>query len=216
MSLDAKALLERVAGLDRGALATYADKQEVERLVKVLEEAAAAAGAADPFAGRPAAVEGRWELIYANTEVFRASPFFLAFQNGLVQNDDVARAIFRFTDAIPGAEIRAAYQTVSLLSGSLISEVDMAVFPGLTGTVVTSSRAIPEGSNTLQLTVESTRVTSSTFSPFLDGVAVPVEQLINAIRGEGATQATYTISFIDSNLRITRAGAQLLLHRRVL
>jgi hypothetical protein len=30
------------------------------------------------------------------------SPFFLAFQNGLVQNDDVAKAIFRFTDAIPG------------------------------------------------------------------------------------------------------------------
>jgi hypothetical protein len=39
---------------------------------QVLEEAAGAAGADDPFAGRPAAVEGRWELIYTNTEVFRA------------------------------------------------------------------------------------------------------------------------------------------------
>jgi hypothetical protein len=84
------------------------------------------------------------------------------------------------------------------------------------GTVVTSSRAVAQGSNTLQLTIESTRVTSSTFSPFLDSVVVPVEQLINAVRGESATQATYTFTFIDSNLRVTRAGPQMMIHRRVL
>ena len=68
------------------------------------------------------------------------SPFFPAFQNGLVQHPQLAEAIFAFTDAIPGAEIGAALQTVSLLSNSLTSEVDMTVFPGITGTVVTSSR----------------------------------------------------------------------------
>lgn len=68
------------------------------------------------------------------------SPFFPAFKNGLVQDASLADAIFAFTDAIPGADIGAASQTVSLLSSSLISEVDMTVFPGFTGTVITSSR----------------------------------------------------------------------------
>lgn len=68
------------------------------------------------------------------------SPFFPAFQNGLVQDQGVAEAIFAVTDALPGAEIGAALQTVSLLSSSLISEVDMSVFPGFSGTVITSSR----------------------------------------------------------------------------
>lgn len=55
------------------------------------------------------------------------SPFFAAFQGGLVQSKELAEAIFAFTDAIPGADILSAHQTVSLLSGSLISEVGTAV-----------------------------------------------------------------------------------------
>lgn len=55
------------------------------------------------------------------------SPFFAAFQGGLVQSKELAEAIFAFTDAIPGADILSAHQTVSLLSGSLISEVGTPV-----------------------------------------------------------------------------------------
>jgi hypothetical protein len=62
-------LLELVAALNRGSLASHADKESVERLVRSLEESGAGA---EPFAGTPAAVEGRWELLYTNKEVFRA------------------------------------------------------------------------------------------------------------------------------------------------
>lgn len=144
------------------------------------------------------------------------SPFFLVFQNSLVQNKELSEAIFKFTDAIPGAEIGTAYQTISLLSGNLISEVQMAVFPGFTGTVVTSSRIAVQPGNQLALNIESTRVTGSTFSPFLDNIAVPVEQLINQVRGEGSTSAVYDITYVDSTLRITRAADQLMVHRRAL
>lgn len=54
-------------------------------------------------------------------------------------------AIFAFTDAIPGAEIGAAFQDLSLPGCSLVSEVDLVVFPGLRGTVVTNSRAVLAG-----------------------------------------------------------------------
>lgn len=205
------ALFGRLAALDRGVLATRGDAEEVERLVARLE----AAGGAAPFEGSPAPVEGRWELVYANTEVFRASPFFLAFQNGLVQDKHLADAIFAFTDAIPGAEVGAARQTVSLLSGSLISEVDLRVFPTqlLSGSVVTTSRCEVLGPRSLGLTIESTRVAGSLLP--IDSVAVPVKALFEALRGEGATRAVYEVTFVDAALRVTRAGEQLLIHRRM-
>lgn len=144
------------------------------------------------------------------------SPFFLAFQQGLVQSKELAEAIFAFTDAIPGADILAAHQTLSLLSGSLISEVGMRVWPGFSGTVVTSSRITVASPSRLDLQVESTRVAGSSFSPFIDGVAVPVEQIITQLRGEGAAAASYEVTYVDAQLRVTRAGDQLLLHRRAL
>ena len=69
----------------------------------------------------------------------RSSPFFWAFQNGLVQDIDVAGAIFAFTDAIPGASIGRAVQTIDAAAGTYLSEVKMHVFPRLSGTVVTRS-----------------------------------------------------------------------------
>ncbi len=39
----------------------------------------------------------------AGAAAARHSPFFLAFQDGLVRDKQLAEAIFAFTDAIPGA-----------------------------------------------------------------------------------------------------------------
>lgn len=63
-------LLEELAGLDRGALATAAQRDRVEVLVSSLE--GSGAGAPAPFDGSPAPIEGRWQLLYTNKEVFRA------------------------------------------------------------------------------------------------------------------------------------------------
>lgn len=67
----------------------------------------------------------------------------------------------------------------------------------------------------LGLDVQSTRVANSSFSPFLDGISVPVEQLVEAVRGAGATRVMYDVTFVDDTLRVTRCDDQLLLHRRV-
>lgn len=67
----------------------------------------------------------------------------------------------------------------------------------------------------LGLDVQSTRVANSSFSPFLDGISVPVEQLVEAVRGAGATRVIYDVTFVDDTLRVTRCDDQLLVHRRV-
>ncbi|KAI8475409.1 MAG: hypothetical protein J3K34DRAFT_456314 [Monoraphidium minutum] len=247
------ALLERVSGLDRraarrgrgqpkrrgaaerGALASVYDKSDVEALVSELEAAGRAAAVAGGGGGGGAAsLEGRWELLYSNVEAFRNSPFFGAFSNvvdGLASaagpagaaatGGAAADAIFAFTDAIPGARVGPAFQIIT--SDSLVSEVDLFVFPGLRGTVVTTSRidwapagvaGVAAGPVTLDLSVESTRVERSNFSPLLDSIAVPVERLIEGVQGPAAARVTYEITFFDAGLRVTRAGRQTMVHRR--
>eukprot|EP00198_Chlamydomonas_reinhardtii_P003962 XP_001693298.1 predicted protein [Chlamydomonas reinhardtii] len=120
-------LLKKVAGLNRGALASSNDKYEVSTYVDVLEEAVQSSGAPVDMN----AVQGKWELIYSSVEQFRSSPFFWAFQEGLVQSRDIASQIFKFTDSLPGATIGAAFQTISFDTGKLISEVDIEVFPAI-------------------------------------------------------------------------------------
>lgn len=198
----------------------------MDDLARQLESSSGSSGSsgssdthASPSAAE-AALYGRWELLYTNVEVFRNSPFFGAFTNvvdGLagsvkdavnaatagaaaaanatIEDGRLADAIFAFTDAIPNATVGTAYQVIT--PGSLVSEVDLAVFPGLKGTVVTTSRlavrqaeaaAYSSGGSSsggsaskatkVELMVESTKVERSNFSPFLDGIAVPVEQLV--------------------------------------
>lgn len=63
------------------------------------------------------------------------------FSEGLVQDRALASNIFAFTDAIPGATIGSAFQTFAFdgaYTGTLVSEVSLSVWPGLSGTVVTN------------------------------------------------------------------------------
>lgn len=62
-------------------------------------------------------------------------------------------AIFKFTDAIPGADIGRAMQRVDSRAGELISEVNMTVFPGISGVVVTTSSISGAHTSTVNMTV---------------------------------------------------------------
>lgn len=154
----------------------------------------------------------------------------------------MAGAIFRFTDSIPGADIGRAMQRIDSRAGSLVSEVDMTVFPGISGVIVTTSdisgvhfylrfalnvcnvpltphsvrnqwgstRAMnvsvcSAGKGlTVDVTVRNTRVDNSLFSPVLDSVVVPVQELIERVRGAGSTRTTVEVLYLDDTLRVMR------------
>jgi hypothetical protein len=69
----------------------------------------------------------------------RSSPFFSAFQQGLVKDTDASAAIFAFTDAIPGAQVGRAVQDIDVAASALVSKVDLTLFPGISGTIITES-----------------------------------------------------------------------------
>jgi hypothetical protein len=256
-------LLEKLSTLDRGALASSIDRYEVESLVRPLEQARGML----PFEGEPAAIDGKWQLVYSSVEAFRSSPFFWAFPSLVGGDRQLAAQIFAFTDSIPGAEIGPAYQTISLASGQLVSEVELRVWPGVSGYVVTTSRLAAAGesgvevattagllvlcarcvaahttaASTLgiawlvpvaaschlahalpllpQLTVESTRVANSNVLPQLfDAITVPVEQLLQQVRGSEAAKASARVTYLDRQMRVTRTlpDNALFIYRRAL
>mmetsp|Transcript_916 Transcript_916/g.2387 ORF Transcript_916/g.2387 Transcript_916/m.2387 type:complete len:371 (+) Transcript_916:85-1197(+) len=66
-------LLQIAASTGRGEFATQEQKEQAESLISILE----AQNPTEEPAKSPLAV-GRWELLYASTQLFRSSPFFMA------------------------------------------------------------------------------------------------------------------------------------------
>lgn len=54
------------------------------------------------------AIDGKWTLVYSNVEVFRASPFFWAFQAG-IGSEELAASIFKFTAGLPVAGTKGPF-----------------------------------------------------------------------------------------------------------
>lgn len=84
--------------------------------------------------------------------------------------------------------------------------MELVVFPGVRGVVVTSSRvlACDRGPGGLRLAVESTRIEGSNATPFLEGLPVPVERVFGALRGPEAALVVATVTYVDADCRVTR------------
>jgi hypothetical protein len=66
-------LLQIAASTGRGEFATPAQKEKAESLVAAIE-----GQNATPEPAKSPLVNGRWELLYSSTQLFRSSPFFMA------------------------------------------------------------------------------------------------------------------------------------------
>jgi hypothetical protein len=69
----------------------------------------------------------------------------------------------------------------------------------------------------MHVTVNSTSVDDSNILPFLDGIQVPVREAFERVRGQGSTQVTATVRFLDDNLRIMQTpDRQVFVYGRIL
>ena len=119
LALDAEtALLDRCLGVDRGASASEADRNDVERLARSLE------ALAPPL--DPCRLEGVWSLVYSSEPgLYRSSPFFWSFSRLLegktsptpvpgAKNSELAEAVYAVTDALgPFYTVGDATQTIT-------------------------------------------------------------------------------------------------------
>ena len=137
-------------------------KKAVQDLVKSLESTGRLQGS----------LNGLWELIYADDDVTRASPFFWAFRKAfrntrsrvkLSSSGMFADNVFYITDTIPFKSIGTCTQRIDLESRSFISQVKVNVdFIGrsLSSSLMKTSSTIrpTEDPNIYEIQVDKTEV----------------------------------------------------------
>ncbi|KAG7351218.1 plastid lipid-associated PAP/fibrillin family protein [Nitzschia inconspicua] len=116
-------LLQIAARTGRGELANPSDKKEAEKWINVLE-----ANNPTPEPTKSPLINGRWELLYSSTQLFRSSPFFMAGR-AVCTTDDQAQQYDWFCDmhrkALAISNIGSVRQIVS--PTLLVSEFEVKV-----------------------------------------------------------------------------------------
>ena len=80
-------------------------------------------------------LQGRWDLLWTNDDITRASPFFWAFRKatrdikdpvGIIGPELISESIFQITDNIPFKSIGSCSQTFTS-DGRLVNELDVEI-----------------------------------------------------------------------------------------
>lgn len=177
-------LLQLAALTSRGQSASESQLSAMDDLVMSLEEL-------NPY---PSPVEtdlidGTWALVFSSAKLFKSNPFLLP-------------------GATPLLQVGQIRQRIAVDDGKLETEVDVVAFPVTTGTLKTTARLTPVGSERLEFTVETTTVTGGKIADRLDlgGVSfdIPVEQILTRLRNT-TPEAYIDTYYLDEKLRISRS-----------
>lgn len=88
------------------------------------------------------------------------------------------------TDQIPIADVGDVVQVIDLSSGTLESRMDLNVFPGVRGTVVTQCAARAAPPDAVELTVQRATVQGATtfLAPLVNRLSLPVKAAVELAR----------------------------------
>lgn len=169
-------------------------------------------------------LRGKWDLLWTNDDVTRASPFFWAFRKatrdikdpvGVVGPELISESIFQITDSIPFKSIGSCSQTFTS-DGRLVSEVDVEIglqsilSVGSSKMTTTSKYSFEsDDASVLELQVEKTQVLQSTLEklvpfqlPLLgDNSAFPSGQALELVK-PGSSTVYMRITYVDENYRL--------------
>lgn len=209
-------LLALAARTKRGELAK---SNEIELALDIISKLESFNPTPDPAMSE--LVNGKWELIFSNTNLFRSSPFFMAAR-ALCKDGEQSERFNTFCDlhqkSLEFTRIGRVSQTITPLK--LISEFDTNVpFPGLpiaiTGTIMSSSDISERRSDSFQLQMDTVRIKEGSsnmpiLNSFLDTfTGIPVRALESVVGqmptlGLQPRQPTFRVTYVDTHMRIGR------------
>lgn len=157
-------------------------------------------------------LEGEWELMYTDTQLFESSPFFLTLRELLGKrfnfSTDRVNNIFNLhRSATSTGSIGRITQTIT--KSQLISKVEVKVglLPGvpfsLKGLVVSTANALIEDQFTLKLKLVETKIAESNI-PVYKSLPESIRKINFGALGEIVPPCVLTTYYIDENMRITR------------
>lgn len=166
-------LLQLCSSTDRGQNSTHKQKLAIEEMASSLE-----ALNPTPNPVEASIMDGLWYLSYVS-EKFYATNALLA-----------AAAV---TPLVSVGQVR---QEISIASGELTNEVDLILFPNITGTLVTKARITPVDGERLQVFSESTTIRGKSIGEQFDlgslKLDIPIDELVRRLKG------TSPESFLDT------------------
>ncbi|GJQ09344.1 hypothetical protein GpartN1_g1135.t1 [Galdieria partita] len=188
-------LLQYCSSTDRGQNSSHKQKLAIEELASSLE-----ALNPTPNPVEATLMDGWWYLSYVS-EKFYATNALLA-----------AAAI---TPLVSVGQVR---QQISIATGELCNEVDLILFPNITGTVVTKAKINPVDGERLQVSNESTIIRGKSIGEQFDlgslKMDIPVDELIRRLKGTSPESFLDTY-YLDEDLRISRTqGGRLFVFTR--
>jgi len=153
-------LLVKAASSDRGQYATKREKSDIEDIINQIEESITE----EPVLS--SSIQGTWELLYSDTQLFRSSPFFMAGR-GVCQTEEEAKQYDWFCDmhraALAISNIGKVRQVIS--DSRMVSEFEVKV-----GSVPFLPDLTPFAySGGLPVTVDGAIVSSADITPTVDG-----------------------------------------------
>eukprot|EP00746_Dinoflagellata_sp_MGD_P039311 gnl/MRDRNA2_/MRDRNA2_19478_c0_seq1.p1 gnl/MRDRNA2_/MRDRNA2_19478_c0~~gnl/MRDRNA2_/MRDRNA2_19478_c0_seq1.p1 ORF type:complete len:403 (+),score=50.59 gnl/MRDRNA2_/MRDRNA2_19478_c0_seq1:38-1210(+) len=176
---------------------------------------------------------GRWELIFANDDVTRSSPFFwvvrdlLSTDIGIYITDStttekskdlaLSKSFFTLLDTFGrvGWAIGDAFQIIK--DEQLISEVEVKNLAGSSVvTTVSHWKLSPSQQSSLEITVESTRAAQSSLRQFLPGfddIKFPSGRMFETIK-PGSSTVLAELTFLSDELRVTRHADKVYVYRK--
>jgi hypothetical protein len=142
--------------------------------------------------------------VYASTrETFRSSIFFWAFKQSFVGREDMAEAIFWVTGALPGVTVGRVDHV--LTAEEFRSEVELEIWPGLRGVVVSTGTLVEPvvygDEMDSEVLVGTTRVLESNYLPVPAVWGAPVGRVLR----DGG-RALFHIVYGDAIGHVVRVG----------
>jgi hypothetical protein len=200
-------LFERAARTNRGEIASEKDHEYMLDIITNLE-------AVNPAFDDPdsnSSIQGEWELVYTDAQLFVSSPFFLLIRELIGNDADKIKDIFRLhRQAANTGEIGRIRQIIS--PTELVSKVDLRVglIPGppfsVKGTVVSIADASIEDLFTLKLKMKETKIENSNlpfFNTFESFAKIDIATIVKTIN-KGVPSIVLNTYYLDESIRISR------------
>jgi PAP_fibrillin len=202
-------LLRIAAVTNRGESASSRQRESALDLITQLESMNPTSS--DKGDGAEYSVQGSWDLVFTDAQLFESSPFFMTLRELFDDTEKAEQAFKLHRAATNTAEIGLVQQEIT--STQLVSRVNLrnGLIPGipfsLLGEIISTADLSIIDSYTMKLSMRETSVKKSNI-PFGIGslialASVPVGDLLKSSKGD-VPECSLSTFYLDSDFRVTR------------
>lgn len=187
-----------------------ANQQQVESALDLITQLESMNPTGNEADGSEYSIEGCWDLVFTDAQLFESSPFFVTVRELFGDNEKAKQSFKLHRQATNTGEIGLVQQV--LTSSQLKSNVDVrnGLIPGLPfslrGKIVSTAELTIIDRYSMKLTMKDTSVQNSNIpgiGSLLSAASLPVGTILKSLMGD-LPECFLSTFYLDGDLRITR------------